>query len=55
MIRIAVCDDSNDIVNQIERYILGVCTNENIPVDIDAFYCGETLEKEIMTGTKYDI
>lgn len=35
MIRIAVCDDENVIVNQIEHIISEVCKRESIPVNID--------------------
>lgn len=55
MIKIAICDDENVIVNQIENIILEVCRRENIPVNIDAFYSGETLEKQIAIGTIYDL
>lgn len=37
MIRIAVCDDENVIVNQIEHIISEVCKRESIPVNIDVF------------------
>ena len=40
MIRIAVCDDENVIVNQIEHIISEVCKRESIPVNIDVFYSG---------------
>lgn len=55
MINIAVCDDEKIIVSQIESIILDICRNENIPVGVDGFYSGETLEKEILRGTKYDL
>ncbi len=55
MIKLAICDDENMIVNQIENIILNLCERESIPVDIDVFYCGELLEKEILLGTKYDL
>ena len=40
MIRIAVCDDENVIVDQIEHIISEVCKRESIPVNIDVFYSG---------------
>lgn len=55
MIKVAVCDDENVIAAQMESIILDVCFRENIPVDIDVFYNGESLEKEIWKGTKYDL
>ena len=41
MIRIAVCDDENVIVKQIEHIISEVCKRESIPVNIDVFYVSE--------------
>lgn len=55
MIKVAVCDDENVIAAQMENIILDLCSRENIPVDIDVFYNGESLEKEIWKGTKYDL
>lgn len=55
MIHIAICDDENMIVNQIEDALLSVCNVRGIPVDIAVFYCGETLEKSVLQGYKYDI
>lgn len=54
MVNIAICDDENIIVNQIEEMILKACKRD-ILVDIDAFYCGQTLEKAILEGSKYDL
>lgn len=39
MLNIAICDDENIIVSQIEEMILKACKRD-ILVDIDAFYCG---------------
>ena len=55
MIRIAVCDDENVIVNQIEHIISEVCKRESIPVNIDVFYSGRELKRQVTSGTKYDI
>lgn len=55
MIKIAICDDENIIASQIESLILDVCKREVIPVETDVFYSGETLEKEILEGTRYDL
>jgi len=55
MIQVAVCDDENIIASQIENIILEVCKDENIPVDIDVFYSGEELEKELLKGARYDL
>jgi len=55
MIRIAVCDDENVIVNQIEHIISEVCKRESIPVNIDVFYSGRELKRQVTSRTKYDI
>lgn len=55
MIQIAVCDDENAIINQIESLLLSICGREGIKVDIDVFNSGSTLEKEIISGTRYDL
>ncbi|MDE7322418.1 MAG: LytTR family DNA-binding domain-containing protein [Lachnospiraceae bacterium] len=55
MIKVAICDDENRIASQIENLILSICMKENIIVDTDVFYCGKSLEKEIVNGTMYDL
>lgn len=55
MIKIAICEDENLIINQIENYIHNYCTIVNISVEIDVFYCKKTMEKEIESGGKYDL
>lgn len=55
MIKIAVCDDENLIINQIETIIFDTGNREGIDVNINAFYCGESLEKAILTGERYDL
>lgn len=55
MIHIAICDDENIIVNQIENILLSVCNLKGIPADIAVFYCGATLERSVLLGYKYDI
>ena len=50
MIRIAVCDDENVIVNQIEHIISEVCKRESIPVNIDVFYSGRELKRQVTSG-----
>lgn len=54
MINIAICDDENIIVSQIEELLLRICGKE-IPVSIDVFYSGKALEKEILKGIQYDL
>lgn len=55
MIKVAVCDDENMIASQIESMVLNICKEENISVDIDVFYSGNELEKEIFRGIRYDL
>lgn len=55
MIRIAICDDENVIVSQIENMIIDICNHENIQVVIDGFYSGKELEKAVLSGTVYDL
>lgn len=55
MIRVAVCDDENRIVSQIEGMLLKLCKEENIPIETDVFYSGYELVKEISGGTGYDL
>lgn len=55
MIKIAVCDDDNYITTDIEEILYSVCDKEGIPVDIDVFYSGLELEKELRKGTSYDL
>ena len=55
MIQIAVCDDENVVINQIESLLLLICNRKGMKADIDAFNSGNTLEKEIISGTRYDL
>ena len=55
MLKIGVCDDEKLIAGQLEEILLDLCHREHIPMDIDVFYSGYSLEKEISRGTKYDI
>lgn len=55
MIRIAICDDEEVIVSQIETILFDICNKENIQIEVDGFYSGIALEKEIHNGTAYDL
>lgn len=55
MLKIAICDDENAIINEIENLLFDVSKQHSIQVDIDAFYSGQTLEKEVLRGTRYDL
>lgn len=55
MLDIAICDDDDTIVIEMENLIIDICKRENILINIDVFYSGGTLEKSILLGDKYDI
>lgn len=55
MLKVGVCDDEKLIAGRLEGILLDLCHKEHIPIDIDVFYSGLSLEKEISRGTKYDI
>lgn len=55
MLNIAICDDENAITNQIENCILELCDEEKIPIDIDVFYSGASLEQMYLSKKRYDL
>ncbi|MCL2051151.1 MAG: LytTR family DNA-binding domain-containing protein [Lachnospiraceae bacterium] len=55
MVFIAICDDENKICAELERTLLNIFDNLNVKHEIDVFYTGEELCKEIETGKHYDI
>ena len=55
MIKIAICDDEEIITSQIDNIIHEICDQEDIQVEIDVFFSGQCLEKEIEDGRKYDL
>ncbi len=55
MLKVGVCDDEKLIAGQLEELLFNLCHREHIPIDIDVFYSGHSLEEEISRGTKYDI
>ena len=55
MINIGICDDEIIIAAQMENMILDISAREKKPVNVDVFYSGNTLEKEILRGTYYDL
>lgn len=55
MVKVAVCDDENGNINVIEKILLEASETHHIPLNIDVFYRGETLEKAIIYGAKYDL
>lgn len=55
MINIAVCDDEKAIVGQIEEMLYEMSSTHGVPIKVDGFYSGESVKKEILLGTKYDL
>lgn len=55
MIKIGICEDEKWIAAQLEKILLEVCHKESIPVDIDVFAGGHSLEQEVQRGTNYDL
>lgn len=55
MIKVAICDDDSLIAQQIENIIHDTCNKEGITVDSEVYYSGITLEKDMLTGQRYDL
>lgn len=55
MLNIAICDDEYFMTGQMENIICDICKRENILADVDVFYNGKSLEKEILRGKRYDL
>lgn len=55
MIKIAICDDENEIAARIEHLLEAICKRKSIPIDIDVYYSGLGLEKHYKEGERYDL
>lgn len=55
MIKVAICDDDNWIVHQMENILYDICSNECIKIDTEVYYSGNALERDIHTGQKFDL
>jgi len=55
MLKIAVCDDHNDICSQVENYTLNICKSLGVKCEIDVYYTGERLCAELSSGESYDL
>ena len=55
MINIAICDDENMIVSQLEQIVLNIFSEMSIQCSVDAFFCGEGLCKNIELDNYYDL
>lgn len=55
MIRIAICDDDKNIVEQIKRMLHKIAKQNCLEIETVAFYDGLDLEKNITFDEKYDL
>ena len=55
MIYVAVCDDEIKIGAELESALINIFGRLNIKHDIDVFYAGEELCREMETGKHYDL
>lgn len=55
MVRIAVCDDENNICSQIEKYILLLCKKLCVQFEVEVYYTGEGLCEKLADGICYDL
>lgn len=55
MLNIAICDDSVEITNQVEEFLLEISKNHLVEIDIDVYYSGEELLKAFLNDSSYDI
>ena len=55
MIKIAICDDENTIVADIERILSKASKDNNIIIEMESFYSGEELEKSVNDGVTFDL
>ena len=55
MIHVAICDDEIKIGAELERALINIFGKLNLKYEIDVFYTGEDLCKEMEGGTHYDL
>ena len=55
MLRIALCDDEVSVCTELESYIMKVCNDINIESEIDIFFSGSSLKKQLIEGNIYNI
>lgn len=55
MLKIAICDSEKCIASQIEKNLYSICQKEGICIDINVFYNGFTLERQILQREMYDL
>lgn len=55
MINIAICDDDKIIVAEIERLLLEISEQSGLEMNIEGYYEGSSLEKDINKGEYFDL
>jgi len=55
MLRIAVCDDHNNICSQVEDYTVSICRALGVECEVDVHYDGESLCNAIESGEIYEL
>ena len=55
MIMVAICDDEIKIGAELESTLMNIFSKLNIEYEIDVFFTGEELCKEMESGTHYDL
>lgn len=55
MINIAICDDDKVILSEIKNLLLNIAEKNFIKIDVNTYYDGSSLEKDINKGEVYKI
>ena len=53
MLNIAICDDDNNVINEIEKLLLNVEVTKKVKINV--FYDGTDLVNSILQGNMYDL
>lgn len=55
MLKIAICDDVNEVCAQAERILYKLCQRNGLKSDIDVLYSGIELKQQLDSGEFYDV
>ena len=55
MINIAICDDDKVILSEIKNLLLNIAEKNFIKIDVNTYYDGSSLEKDINKGEVFDL
>jgi Response regulator of the LytR/AlgR family len=55
MFRIAICDNDNDIVGEIDTLIMSLQPAVNVPLNVDVYFSGERLMDAMKSGEDYHV